>query len=191
MSDLSKFHVEGWLKKKKTNKRFKFTSDYVSRYFKLDGKDQTLSYANSESKKATKSIPFKDIIKFQVALDQGYELDVATKTRNYVLFAPDERQFLRWKEAFRILMLYRVESTLKVDTKSATEQPIKGDVIAKDSIDKILTVDSKLPITEAPVVQPTHTTTTSKKVNPAVYKLKIDQGVVRSEYTSDSNSDSD
>lgn len=106
--------IEGWLKKTKAKGSNHFFSNSTKRWFTLDIINATFNYANSKGKKASKTIPLRDIESLETDNEEGknlkdwnYYFVVKTKDRSFHLNALNEPEREMWILAFDTLLKFR------------------------------------------------------------------------------------
>lgn len=118
--------IEGWLKKVKEKAKSKTVGNTNKRWFALDIVNAVFTYANGKNKKASKTIPLRDIIDFVEPEDStGKEWDnkfaVITREREYYLFAQTKNEKEMWAHAFRTILKYKYKE--KEQHKEPTPDP--------------------------------------------------------------------
>ena len=105
--------IEGWLKKVKEKAKNKSQGNTNKRWFALDIVNAIFTYANGKNKKASKTIPLRDILDFSAneeateIKDWDYYFTVLTRDREYCLFAPTRSEKEMWVHAFRTILKYK------------------------------------------------------------------------------------
>lgn len=111
--------IEDYFKKKKSESKVGFFSNFNKRWFMLDFKKATLSYSHGPNKKATCIIPFKDIIRVEAEIDKDKlrlttsikklqllhnQLKIYTVSKLYTLFAYDHNKKTKWATALQFII---------------------------------------------------------------------------------------
>lgn len=120
--------LEAYFKKKKSDTKLGFFSNYNKRWFMLDFEKATLSYSAGPQKKVTCIVPFKDILKVKSDLDRDVmrlttsakklkllanQLVIYTRSKVYTLYAENGNIKSNWAYALKFIVKSRNENSIK------------------------------------------------------------------------------
>jgi hypothetical protein len=135
--------IEGWLKKKKSDSRKHFFSNFTKRWFTLDIKNALFSYSSAQNKKSKKDIPLREFVDVKELdfsetqpKDWGYEFCVITKDRTYQLFAQTEEFKKMWVKAFQTIL--ELKNPDKKQKKRKSKKKKKKEKSSELDIDSIV-----------------------------------------------------
>jgi len=148
MQDIKSVHMEGYLKKKKSEGSKNLFGKYTKRWFTLDFQTALFSYSAGEGKKVKQKVPLREVQSVeepqaeeaQVVKKWEYEFTIVTQERQYQLFAKTEEDKKKWLDAFNEIISLRdngdKDKKKKKKSKKKSKKKDKSEELDIDSIVK-------------------------------------------------------